>query len=341
MTRRPAVRTQASTDLAGAAQEILSAARAEVRLSALAASRVMDQMSDGMPDGQFHLDEFLSAIGGWLAGLVDLALRFNLLRLRINPRGVVQDVVDMGRGAWDTGAYLLDNPDEAVPVLLDTQTLHDSPGRWWGALFPDLALTAVAGAGVATRSLSTLRRGVDIVDDLPTRSGLPALAQSKIEMYRRLIDRVGTPDWMQRLFRGSQFDWTQQHRYTANQVWISQLDDQGNLIGRFRLDSMNPPEEIVSRKLTDLSAVTEATARSYIGEIAAKYNPERPELVVADTPANQAQLGHLGDIIGKPLRGDLVLELPVQPGGVPAEILEYADLHGVTIRDVTGTVYGS
>lgn len=328
-------------DLAEAAQQILAAACEEVRLSATAAARVMDQFSDGLPDGQFHFDEFLRGIGGWVAGLAGLVWKFNVVRLAVDPGGVADDVAEMGRGAWDTGAYLLDNPDQAVPVLLDTQTLHDNPGRWWGALFPDLALTAVAGAGAVTRGLNTLRRGVDIVDDLPTRSGLPGLAQSKIAMYQQLIDRVGTPEWLQRVFRGSQFDWAQQHRYTANQVWIDHLDDQGNLIGRFRLDSMNPGSEIVSRKLTDLSAVTEATARSYIDEIAAKYNPERADLVVADTPANQAQLGHLDDVIGGPMTGEPVLEVPVQPGGVPAAILEYADVRGVTIRDVTGTVYGS
>ena len=58
--------------------------------------------------------------------------------------------------------------------------------------------------------------------------------------------------------------------------------------------------------------------------------------MIADTPANQAQLGNLDNVIGRPL-----LEVPVQPDGVPAEILEYADRWDVTIRDVNGTVYGS
>jgi len=326
-------------DLAEAAQQILAAARAEVRLSAQAAARVMDQFSDGLPDGQFHLDEFLRGVGGWVAGLAGLVWKFNMVRLAVDPGGVVDDAVEMGRGAWDTGAYLLDHPDQAVPVLLDTQTLHDNPGRWWGALFPDLALTAVAGAGAVTRGLNTLRRGVDIVDELPTRSGLSALAQSKIDMYQRLMDRAGTPDWMRRVFAGSQFDWAQQHRYTANQVWIDHLDGQGNLVGRFRLDSMNPLEEVVSRKLTDLSAVTEATARSYIDEILDKYNPGRANLVVADTPANQAQLGHLDDVIGRPMTGERVLEVPVQPNGIPQAVLDYATEKVVTIRDVTGHSY--
>jgi hypothetical protein len=326
-------------DLAEAAQQILAAAREEVRLSAQAAARVMDQFSDGLPDGQFHLDEFLRGIGGWVAGLAGLVWKFNMVRLAVDPGGVVDDAVEMGRGAWDTGAYLLDNPDQAVPVLLDTQTLHDNPGRWWGALFPDLALSAVAGAGAVTRGLNTLRRGVDIVDDLPTRSGLSALAQSKIDMYQRLIDRAGTPDWMRRMFAGSQFDWAQQHRYTANQVWIDHLDGQGNLVGRFRLDSMNPLEEVVSRKLTDLSAVTEATARSYIDEILDKYTPGQANLVVADTPANQAQLGHLDDVIGRPMTGRRVLEVPVQPNGIPQAVLDYATENLVRIRDVTGHSY--
>ena len=63
--------------------------------------------------------------------------------------------------------------------------------------------------------------------------------------------------------------------------------------------------------------------------------------MIADTPANQAQLGNLDNVIGRPLDGQLSLEIPVQPNGVPAEILEYADRWDVTIRDVNGTVYGS
>ena len=63
--------------------------------------------------------------------------------------------------------------------------------------------------------------------------------------------------------------------------------------------------------------------------------------MIADTPANQAQLGNLDNVIGRPLDGQPILEVPVQPDGVPAEILEYADRWDVTIRDVNGTVYGS
>ena len=102
---------------------------------------------------------------------------------------------------------------------------------------------------------------------------------------------------------------------------------------------MNPLEEVVSRKLTDLSAVTEATARSYIDEILDKYNPGQANLVVADTPANQAQLGHLDDVIGRPMTGERVLEVPVQPNGIPQAVLDYATEKVVTIRDVTGHSY--
>ena len=61
--------------------------------------------------------------------------------------------------------------------------------------------------------------------------------------------------------------------------------------------------------------------------------------MIADTPANQAQLGNLDEVIGEPLRGQPILEIPVQPDGVPQSILEYAQENHVIIRDVTGTVY--
>ena len=317
------------------AQQVLAGARLQVSASASAAARVLDAMDEGLPDGQFHFDQFLYGIGDWVAGIGELGWRFNNIRAIVDRDAWWADVRDTGTGLWDTAAYLNDNPGQTIPVLLNTQAMHDNPGRWWGNLFPDIALTLAGGAGLATKLATGARAGALAAETLTDAgSGLSRLARAKIAMYQRLIDRADTPDHLQRMFSGSQFDWMHQHNYTANQIWIDGADGV-----RFRLDSLNPGEAIVSRKLTDLSQVTPATARSYIDELISKYGPNNPDLVIADTPANQAQLGNLDEVIGRPLRGQPILEVPVQPDGVPQSILEYAQENHVIIRDVTGTVY--
>lgn len=150
-------------DFARAAIAILEAARDEVSWSAEAAARFMGQVSDGMPDGRFHGDQFIQGIGDWLVGLA----RFHGMRLLIDPIGYLNDVRDVGTGVLDTADYLLANPHEAGAVLLDLQQLHDNPGRWWGAMFPDIALSVVgAGAGLAGRGGSAATRAASILDDV-------------------------------------------------------------------------------------------------------------------------------------------------------------------------------
>lgn len=146
------------------AEMVLEAARHEVRLSGMACSQVLDEMSAGMPDGQFHFDEFLAGIGDWVAGIADLVYRFNTIRFMVDAGAWIDDAREMGQGLWETGDYLRRNPFEAVPVLLNTQQLHDNPGRWWGNLFPDLALTAAGGVGLLTKAGTLARLGDNLAD---------------------------------------------------------------------------------------------------------------------------------------------------------------------------------
>lgn len=145
---------------------MLFAARQEVNLSNAAVAQVMDAFSEGLPDGQFHFDQFLAGIGDWFAGIAGLLYGFNMIRLAVDGDAMMADAQEMGQGLWDTGAYPLENPGEAVPVLFDTRTMHDNPGRWWGRLFPDLALTVAGGVGVGTKLATSLRAGAKIADEL-------------------------------------------------------------------------------------------------------------------------------------------------------------------------------
>lgn len=99
---------------------------------------------------------------------------------------------------------------------------------------------------------------------------------------------------------------------------------------RVRLDAYDPEVgEIVSRKLTQLAEVEEATALGYVRELASKY---QPGYVIARVPSS----GPLG---GRQLRGRQILEVPIQNRPVPARIIDEARRLKIIIRDVNGRAY--
>ena len=100
-------------------------------------------------------------------------------------------------------------------------------------------------------------------------------------------------------------------------------------------DSYNPiTGEIVSRKDTQLAWVQERTAFRYLGELARKYPTGA---VIANVKSNRRMPGLE---VGGQLRGQMILEVPVQEATVPARIIDRADALGTQIRDDTGRVYG-
>jgi filamentous hemagglutinin len=100
--------------------------------------------------------------------------------------------------------------------------------------------------------------------------------------------------------------------------------------GYYRLDVYDSISgEIISRKFTQLGAVSEKTAINYINELAKKY------------PVG-AQIGNepsSGPLSGKILQGDLILEIPYQNIFIPKSIIEAAEAKGITIRDIFGNIY--
>ena len=106
-----------------------------------------------------------------------------------------------------------------------------------------------------------------------------------------------------------------------------------------RLDSYNPHTgEIVSRKYTQLSEVSEETAIRYLKELSDKYAPETK---IADVPSNisGANAGIFKENRGRTLHGQMILEVPVQKKSVPKSILKYARDNDIQIRDINGNVY--
>lgn len=150
------------------AQALLATARADVDASGGSTATVLDALSEGMPDGQWHTSEFLSGLGIWLTGVVMLLARFNSLRLTADPDGYLADANAIGQGIQQQVSAASTNPHDINRVFFDSQTFHDHPGQWWGQMAPDIALTAAGGLGAGSRSLSTLAtrlRAVNWADD--------------------------------------------------------------------------------------------------------------------------------------------------------------------------------
>ena len=106
-----------------------------------------------------------------------------------------------------------------------------------------------------------------------------------------------------------------------------------------RLDSYNPHTgEILSRKYTQLSEVSEETAIRYLKELSDKYAPGS---IIADVPSNRTGVNKgIFDVNGdNVLRGKMILEVPVQKESVRESILEYARDNKIQIRDINGNVY--
>ena len=136
------------------------------------------------------------------------------------------------------------------------------------------------------------------------------------------------PEWLQRLDAGNQFDESRLTAYPHHEVYIVKPDGSK---GYYRLDSYNPiTREIVSRKHTQLADIQEKGAIGHIKEIAKKYPRDSK---IADVPSTDSSL------TGASLKGNYILEVPVQNNPVPQGVLDAARDAGVTIRDINGKVY--
>ena len=105
-----------------------------------------------------------------------------------------------------------------------------------------------------------------------------------------------------------------------------------------RLDSYVPNKEIVSRKYTQFDEVSEETAIRYLKELEDKYSPGS---IIADVPSNKTGANEKifelnGDNV---LRGQMILEVPVQKADIPPNVLEYAKKNDIIIRDVNEENY--
>ena len=134
--------------------------------------------------------------------------------------------------------------------------------------------------------------------------------------------------------------------YSFNEVYLEAPKKETKVAGDspakhkyVRLDSYDPQTgEIVSRKYTQLSEVSEETAIRYLKELEDKYSPGS---IIADVPSNKTGSNEKifelnGDNV---LRGQMILEVPVQKADIPPNVLEYAKKNDIIIRDVNRKIY--
>ena len=63
--------------------------------------------------------------------------------------------------------------------------------------------------------------------------------------------------------------------------------------------------------------------------------------MIADVPSNRvgANAGIFEENEGNILKGQMILEVPVQEESVPERVLDYANKHHIKIRDIKGKNY--
>lgn len=136
------------------------------------------------------------------------------------------------------------------------------------------------------------------------------------------------PDWLKdRWEAGNNFNKENRPRYPYNEVELEAKEVGGK---KFVVDSYVPNKEIVSRKFTQLSEVKESTAISYVKELAQKYSSGSK---ISNSPFNPNALK------GGRLKGELILEIPVQNKQIPQSVLDEATKNKITIRDINGKEY--
>ncbi|WDM67618.1 LysM peptidoglycan-binding domain-containing protein [Xanthomonas cucurbitae] len=211
----------------------------------------------------------------------------------------------IGNGA---GAAIVDN---------DYRPLANLGGEFAGGLLVGKGMSRYGSYGV-------------MFDDIGASGLGRSQAGSVGVQFGSLTDRVervsSRPQWLQRLDAGNAFNSERASAYSYNEIYINRPGGSGY----YRLDSYSPATgEIVSRKFTQFADIKPQTALGYVNEIPAKYPVGG---VIADVPSS-------GLLSGQILRGQYILEVPVQVRPIPPFVLDGANRAGVLIRDVNGRIY--
>jgi len=83
--------------------------------------------------------------------------------------------------------------------------------------------------------------------------------------------------------------------------------------------------------------VSEETAIRYLKELEEKYSPGSIIDVTSNKTGTNEKIFELNG--NNVLRGQMILEVPVQHEAVPKNVIDYANLKGIKIRDTNNHIY--
>jgi hypothetical protein len=258
---------------------------------------------------------FLKGAGDFFTGAWDAIKDPAVMLYQLTP------LSDGWTGHWsDLGHGLasgITHPVEMGKALVNLDALHERGFAYWiGNLAPAAAATVLSGGAAAGV------RGAEGAAALD-RAAQGAVALTRAE---RALGAAQKPAWLVRIEAGTAFNLERRAFYDLSEVYV----DKAVGSGYFRLDSYDHGVQIVSRKFTQLGEVRDETAMKYLREIDDKYAPGRR---IADVPSTPDTLR------GELLRGQKVLEVPVQTKPIPQSVLDLADDLDIEIRDVNGHIY--
>lgn len=195
-------------------------------------------------------------------------------------------------------------------------------------------VAAMIAAGVAAPVITAFIRAA-VAQGANLNSLVNALGAAQTAVVSRLPFTPGRPPWLQgRMAMGNEFNRQRYPLYPHNEVTINNVYMPNLPAGtRFRIDSYIPNVEIVERKYTQFANIQPRSGIQYLRDLANRYQPGQ---IIANTPANIAQRPGL---VGLPIRGAQVLEVPVQNGPIPQDVLGEAYNLDIIIRDITGQEY--
>jgi len=161
-------------------------------------------------------------------------------------------------------------------------------------------------------------------DEIESHPTLPT-ERPEGDLFERTQDEIDAAN--SRRERGNTFNTDRERVYPHNEVWV----EHPTTGKRVRVDSYVPNREIISRKYPEGGYLDTERGVGYIVELVEKYPSGA---IISNVPTTRA-----AGLAGQPLRGRLILEVPVLTREVPKELLDFASRNGVTIRDETGRVY--
>ena len=83
--------------------------------------------------------------------------------------------------------------------------------------------------------------------------------------------------------------------------------------------------------------MSEETAIRYLKELEEKYSPGSIIDVTSNKTGTNEKIFELNG--NNVLRGQMILEVPVQHEAVPKNVIDYANLKGIKIRDTNNHIY--